>query len=172
MTSKDTTATEDNTHVSNSPIQPGMSISINVNNNTKNYATVVKKVKTHFTPIIPPRKEDAIIFPVVDDIANENYALAMIDTIKPENIRFVSRLFNGRVCIYLDSKSTVDHFMQEKGYIQIKYIKIAARRLINPAKKIILSNVSPIIPDDLLAKELIKATGPKLCSPVTYISGS
>lgn len=49
--------------------------------------------------------------------------------------------------------------MQDKGYIILNDIRINARRPVNPAKKVILSNAPPIIQHVFFEKELKQITG-------------
>jgi hypothetical protein len=57
-------------------------------------------------------KEAAIIFPIIDNVTNEQYLLALLEFIKPESIHYASgnfkRLF---LHIPIDSKLSVDDFI-------------------------------------------------------------
>lgn len=143
---------------------------INDNNTQTNYANVLKKGKSRsYAPTKIPTKEEAIVFPISNDSTNENYAEALLDTLQPDQIRFVSRMSNARLCVYLDSKQTVDHFMQHKGCITINNVRLNARRLLNPAKKLVLSNVGPNIPNDVIEAAL-RSLGLQLNSPIIYLN--
>lgn len=144
---------------------------MSVQGNNLMYSTVTKTRHPRTTMHVKtPSKEDAIIFPVIDNTTNEQYALALTESLKPDSIYFVSRMSNCRICIYLDSKITVNFFMQDKRYIILNDTRINARRLVNPTKKLILSNAPPIIPHEFLEKELKQITDLQLCSPVIYVN--
>lgn len=58
--------------------------------------------------------------------------------------------------------------MSTHGGIKLNNSFIPARRLVSPAKRIILSNVSPSLPHEIVEKEL-KQIGLKIVSPVRFI---
>ncbi len=133
------------------------------------YSSKLKKKPTKvIAPVRMPKKEDAIVFPIIENVSNETYVLALLECVKPESIIFASRMSNARLCIYLDSKATVDLFMEQYGYINLNDNRVVARRLINPAKKLLLSNVCPIIPNEIL-QDALQTAGLVLCSPIVYL---
>lgn len=73
--------------------------------------------------------------------------LAIGKIVKPINIIFVLRMSNNRFWIFLSSKQFLDNLMQHTQSININDQSIQIRRLINPAKRIIMSNVCPSIPN-------------------------
>lgn len=116
-----------------------------------------------------PKKDQAIVFPLVDDITNEEYINALCDFVQPSKILFSSRMSNGRFCVYLDCVATVDIFLQIHGEIVINGQTIEARRFVNPFKKLIISNVCPIIPHNVIEKELQDKVGLALQSPMFFL---
>ena len=72
---------------------------------------------------------------------------------------------NARICVYLDSKNTVHKFLNKIGVIQV----IEGKPLVNPAKRLLISNVCPIKPNDKIEFELTSQLGLKLASPVSYL---
>jgi hypothetical protein len=94
-----------------------------------------------------PNRQQAIVFNSIDGIPQKEYVLAIGKIVKPINIIFVSRISNNRFCIFLSSKQVLDNLMQHTQSIYINDHIIQIRRLINPAKRIILSNVCPSIPN-------------------------
>lgn len=115
-----------------------------------------------------PKKEQAIIFPVVEGLQVRDYVVATGDLVDPKEILFASRMSNNRVCLYFSSKNVVNDFIENHGGIQVNDIFISARKLILPAQRIILSNVSPCIPHSVVEEEL-KNKGLKLVSPMSFI---
>lgn len=76
---------------------------------------------------------------------------------------------NNRVCVYLSSKEVVQSFMVTHGAgINIADSFIPARRLITPAKRIVLSNVSPCIPHAII-EEALRSVKLKPVSPISFI---
>ncbi|KAL3267970.1 hypothetical protein HHI36_007106 [Cryptolaemus montrouzieri] len=62
---------------------------------------------------------------------------------------------NNRVCVYLANKNLVDRFMSDYGEITVNGEILKARKLISPADRIILSNVCPTIPHEILIDKLL-----------------
>ena len=93
----------------------------------------------------------------VNGIPLKSYIIEIGKSVNPANIRFVSRISQGRVCFYLDSKSTVDKLIDNNAKINIEYQIIEIRLLISKMKRIILSNVCPIIPHDEIMQVLEKS---------------
>lgn len=139
--------------------------------NSQNTTTVTAK-KTSFSNVLKasafPKKDQAIIYPVIEGIPVKDYVIGTGDIVGPQNVLYASRMSNNRVCIYLSSKELVNQFVNTNGGITINDIFIPVRKLILPAKRIILSNVSPCIPHYVLEDEL-KEKHLKLVSPVSNI---
>ncbi len=127
--------------------------------NRGSYSAVLKNIK----------KEHAIVFPITVDAPNESYVEALLPHVRPEQIIFAFRMSNQRLCIYFDNNKSVDSFLRSPGYITLNSTKISARRLVNPAKKLLLSNVCPAIPHEPIIEHLINKIGLKLCSPMVYV---
>lgn len=115
-----------------------------------------------------PRKEQAIIFPVIEGLQIRDYVVATGDLVDPKDILFASRMSNNRVCLYFSSKTIVNTFIEQHGGVEINDIFVPARKLILPAQRIILSNVSPCIPHEAI-EENLKEKGLKLVSPISFI---
>lgn len=127
----------------------------------KSYSTVLST--QHF-----PSREQAIIFPALEETRLQDYLLPLGSIIEPKNILFSSRLSNQRICMYLKSKEIVENFMENHGAIEVKGQCLRARRLVTPAERLVLSNVCPTIPHQLLADELNKLQL-NLISPITFL---
>lgn len=145
-------------------VERGASSSLHTNNG-KSFANVLKERQNKFNF---PERDQAIIFDSIDSTKKNDYIFGVGGLIGPKNIIFASRVSNGRICIYLSSKELLEKFMNEHGGITINENFIVARRLVSPAKRIILSNVSPSIPHDIVEKEL-KRFGLKVVSPISFI---
>lgn len=130
--------------------------------NNKSYSTVLTQTKY-------PSKNQAIIFPAIEDAKLQDYLLPLGEILEPKNIIYASRLSNSRICMYLTSQTIVDKFMNEhKGIIKINENIIQARRYVTPSERIVLSNVCPSIPNDILVKEM-ENIGIIPLSPMTHL---
>lgn len=115
-----------------------------------------------------PKKNQAIIFTALEGIPIKEYIVNLGNLIGPKNISFASKISNNRVCIYLSSKECVDSFISQHAGISIGDVYVAARRMITPANRVILSNVSPIIPHEII-ENVLKISGLKTVSPVSFV---
>ncbi|KAK2579155.1 hypothetical protein KPH14_011605 [Odynerus spinipes] len=96
--------------------------------------------------VVFPRKDQAIVSDAKEGISIENYVEAIGKIVNPTSICFISRISNNRICTFLSSKSLVEELVEKHPTIKINNIELEIRPLINRMKRIILSNVSPIIP--------------------------
>jgi len=97
-----------------------------------------------------PKKDQAVIFNTIEDIPQIEYIKAFSQLTNPNNIKFASRISNNRFCIYFANKNIVEQIITKQPYIIINNKEIAFRRLINQAKRVIVSNVQPVIPHDVI----------------------
>ncbi|CAI6369907.1 unnamed protein product [Macrosiphum euphorbiae] len=110
------------------------------------------------------------IFESMDNIPQIEYVIAISKIIPPKNIKFVSRMSNNRFCVYFNDKNTVDLLIKNHPIIKLNDLtSIKIRRLVNPTKRIIISNVSPAIPNDKIIVEL-QNRNIQLLSPITHIN--
>ena len=109
-----------------------------------------------------PSKEQAIVIDATDKVTIKEYINKVASIISASNIRFVSRISNNRICMFLASKEIADNLTKTHKDITINDIVLNIRPLISNHKRIIISNVCPIIPHEVieieLAKRNIKAT--------------
>ncbi|KAJ3658880.1 hypothetical protein Zmor_010596 [Zophobas morio] len=105
-----------------------------------------------------PSKEQAIVLTAINDTKLIEYVLAIGNVVTAKNVLFASRMSNDRICIYLSDKSCVDQIISEHSTIVVNDNEVNVRRLINPAKRIIFSNVCPSIPH-IVIENLVKQAG-------------
>jgi len=114
---------------------------------TLNFASIAAKE-------ITPNREQAIVFNSIDGIPQKDYVIAIGQIVQPKNILFISRISNNRFCIFLNSKEILDSLMSKTPVIVINGHEIQLRRLLNPAKRIVISNVCPSIPNSTILRAL------------------
>lgn len=115
-----------------------------------------------------PKKEQAIVLGAIEGPKLGDYVKAIGEITGPKNITFASRMSNNRICIYLSSVQAVDNLVKSHGKVTVLDTEICIRRLITPAKRIIVSNASPYIPHETIATAL-KAIGLKLVSQISFL---
>lgn len=130
----------------------------------QSYVAAVKTVPQTTTPT----KKQAIVMHAVESLKLFDYIKALSEIVGPKNILFASKISNQRICIYLSNIEIVDDLIKTYDKITIGDIEIPIRRLINPAKRIIISNVCPHIPNNIVESAL-KNLGLKLASPVSHL---
>lgn len=127
----------------------------------KSYATVTQNQTF-------PTKDQAVVIDSIDSIQIKDYAQALSKIIDPKMIRFISRISNNRICIFLATKLIADELVDEHKCIVINGIELTIRSLISRNKRVILSNVCPIIPHVVIESKLneLKITA---VSPITFL---
>lgn len=79
-----------------------------------------------------PKRDQTIVFPLLEDTTNEEYAEAVGSIGPPSKVIFQSRMFKERMCFYFDTATTANNFMNDHGEIKIRDQSLQARYLINP----------------------------------------
>uniref|UniRef100_A0A6P7F1Y5 Uncharacterized protein LOC114324327 n=1 Tax=Diabrotica virgifera virgifera TaxID=50390 RepID=A0A6P7F1Y5_DIAVI len=136
--------------------------------NTPMYSTIASQQTTPKLPV----KEQAIIFSSINGAKLQDYLLQLGPLVQPKNIIYSSRIsnnrVNNRVCVYLSRKAVVDDFLNKTGSIKINNEVLLARRLVTPSERLLLSNVHPTIPQEMLIN-ILQNLGLKLMSPITCL---
>lgn len=134
-----------------------------INTTQMNYANAMKRQNTHF-----PGKEQAIIIPTIENTQIIEYLKAIGNIVGGKNITFASKIANKRICIYLNNKEMVDKLIISNPSIKINNTTLQIRKLINPAIRIVISNVCPYIPHDIIEK-CFEEIGIKTVSPISFM---
>lgn len=130
-----------------------------------NYANATK---TTLAPVFP-KKEQAIILNAVENLTLTDYVVAIGELVpQPKNIIFAFYMSNKRVCIFLSSVDLVNNIVKNHSSLQIQNNDVGIRRLITPARRVILSNISPTIPHAYL-EQILKDLKLKVVSPVSFL---
>ena len=115
-----------------------------------------------------PKKNQAIIFNTIDGIPQIEYIKAISLITNPSNIKFASRISNNRFCIYFANSNIVNDIINRCQTITVDNNNIELRRLENQAKRIIISNVSPIIPHTYIT-DALNLIGINTLTPITFL---
>ncbi|PSN40972.1 hypothetical protein C0J52_22711 [Blattella germanica] len=95
-----------------------MSSNSNVVNPSQSYSTITQS---------GPTKDQAIVIEAHDGIPIKDYIYAIGKLTDPTNIRFVSRISNNRICIYLANKKSVEEICTHYPRIEINNIHLESR---------------------------------------------
>jgi len=112
--------------------------------------------------------EQAIVMNSVDGIKQIQYIIALNKIPDAINIISASRISNNRFCVFLKSQQIANDIINKYSAIHIDNIEIPIRKLINPSKRIILSNVYPAIPNNIIIEALVNLDI-KITSPYTAL---
>lgn len=115
-----------------------------------------------------PKKDQAIILDSIEGITLREYLIALSSITPASTIRFISRISNARICIYLDSKKTADYLIEEKKNVTINKNLFEIKSLISRNKRIVLSNVCPVIPNKVI-EEKFEEMKIKIMSPISFM---
>lgn len=134
--------------------------------------TFAEKTKQKITPLISfshPSEEQGVIFEHIDGLKIRDYLLAIYKLVGgAKNIIAASRVSGGKVIIFLSSREIVEKFQSEHGGFKIGENYVVTRKLKAPSVKIILSNVSPIIPNAVIEASLTQL-GLKPITPISIL---
>lgn len=115
-----------------------------------------------------PKKDQAIVMHALEQIKIVEYVKSIGAIVGARNIIFASRISNNRICIYLANSQTVDVLLNSHESIKVADTEVPIRRLVTPAKRLLISNVCPSIPHEILEAAL-KGIGLKLVSPISFL---
>ena len=112
-----------------------------------------------------PRKEQAVIIESLEGYTNDDYIDGLEKLVQPTDIRFMSKISGARVCVFLANEKLVEHLTNKT--VQVKDSLLKIRPFIEKNKRVVISNVNPIIPDEVV----LNALKNKGIIPVSSIHG-
>lgn len=115
-----------------------------------------------------PTKEQAIVMDSTTDAHIQDYIHSIAAFVKPELIKFASRISINRVCIYLANKQLIEELVTKHSKIKVNNSILQIRPLITKSARVVMSNVCPIIPHTVIENELTKL-GIKLRSTISFL---
>lgn len=117
---------------------------------------------------ILPSKEQAIVLDAIEGVPIHEYAIALESIIGPVNIRHLSRIVNNQICIYVATKEVAEKLVSEHKYVEIQSKQITIRPLISQNKRLILSNIPPIISNEII-RVMLKESKINSISSITVL---
>jgi len=134
------------------------------------FADITKSKIVPHTEFNYPDKKQAIIFKHIENVKILDYLKAFLSVIiEPKAVVAASRVSNNRVIIFLDSVDRVQNLLLNHKSFQLGDKTIYIHRLRSPTSKIILSNVSPTIPNEVLQEYLTKNLQLECTSPISIL---
>lgn len=86
----------------------------------------------------------------LEGLTIRDYALGIGSIIGPTNIHYILKISQGRVCTFLSSEEIARHLVDKQKSVIICTHTIELRAYVSRTKRLILSNVSPLIPCRIL----------------------
>jgi len=99
---------------------------------------------------VTPKMSQAIVMNSLDGIKQIQYIIALSKITDANNIISASCISYNRFCVFLRNQQITNDIINKHSSIFIDNIEIPIRKLINPAKRIILLNVYPAISNNLI----------------------
>ncbi|CAG5096393.1 Similar to Transposon TX1 uncharacterized 82 kDa protein (Xenopus laevis) [Cotesia congregata] len=110
-----------------------------------------------------------IIIESIDKVKIEDYAKAIGDIIGAKEVRFISRISNNRVCIYVSTKELADNLIEKQKNVVISGVTLKIKPLFTRNKRIIISNVHPFIPHQVIENALISEYKIQPVSKISFL---
>lgn len=137
------------------------------------HPTFAEKARKKIQPLTTfnyPTEEQGIIFQHFEGAKIRDYLLAIYQLVGgASNIVAASRVSGGRVIVFLANKDLVENFQKKYGGFQFQNTFIKTRKLKAPSTKLIISNVSPTVPNVAIEDLLTKTLKLKLASPISIL---
>lgn len=125
--------------------------------------------QTYANAAFVPKRDQAIVIDSLEGCTIDDYLDGLEQLLELSNVKFISKISGGRVCIYLANKSTVEALSNKQ--VQVKNHTLAIRPLLEKNKRVVISNASPSIPNEVLIQAL-KNIGIVPVSQMHYIRAS
>ena len=93
-----------------------------------------------------------MLFQAIEGASLEHHVEAVSKEIPPSCIKYASRISNGRICLYLDNEEEINKLIATGFSLNGFFVEV--RRLETTSRKVVLSNVSPELPDSVLMESL------------------
>lgn len=115
-----------------------------------------------------PSKDQAIIIEAHEGLTIKDYVSKLSTFINPSDIRFVSRIANNRICVFLSSKKIANYLTDNHQTFTINDIEVSVRPLLSKHVRVIISNVCPVIPHEVI-KNALQQSNIQISSNITFI---
>lgn len=117
-----------------------------------------------------PKDDQGIVFNAIRDYRLRDYLVAIKDPIGgPQNVIAISKVSGNRIVLFLKNAEIADAFIGEQGGFTMNEDFIECRKLKAPTKKIIFSNVSPTIPNEILQQYITNELSIKILSGISIL---
>lgn len=142
----------------------------NISSTPPSYSDKVKKKITPMLDFEHPTEDQGIILNYIPELKLIDYLQAIKSIVKEaKHIIAASRVSNNKIIVFLANKNMVNDIVHTHEGITIGQHFIKARKLNSSSRKIILSNVSPIIPNTVIEQYLKNNLQLQLASHISLL---
>lgn len=141
----------------------------NTINNNNSYANRLKNSnkKNTIRNINYPKRDQSILLTAHDEIQIKDYLSEIAKYIEPSKIIGISRIGQGKICMYLDSKETADFMLQEHKYISVTDKLVELEKRDKPTTKVII-HCCLSLPNEIIEAKF-RELNIKTDSPITFL---
>ena len=124
----------------------------NNDHSTRPGTSAPNTVTSDADPFINITRDNGVVFKVEDNVPIAAYVDAFTDLLNPNSVVSASRISNGRAAIYLKTRQDVEDAVMYGFKYNETFIEVSP--MVQPTTRLILSNVYPEIPNDVLNRNL------------------
>lgn len=119
-----------------------------------------------------PTEDQAIVLDISSGFPNRKYTDALLAHINPSDIKYMSRISGARFCLFLSQASLVKKLVEEVQFLQVEEHQVKIYPLATKAKKVTISNASPVISNSAIKRYLVSSLGVRTSSSVTELKAN
>ncbi|KAJ8688456.1 hypothetical protein QAD02_024251 [Eretmocerus hayati] len=116
-----------------------------------------------------PGKDQALIIEAIQGYTNDDYIDGLEKLLDPREIEYISKITGNRICVFLSNKNLAAPLTTKK--VQVVDHSLDIKSLIEQNKKVIISNVNPVLPNQVIINAL-KNHGVNPVSSITELRAS
>ena len=113
-----------------------------------------------------PKNDQAIIMESLPDCTNDDYLDGLEQIININDVVCISKISGSRIIVFLSKKSLADQLKDKK--VLVKNNSVNIRPYIESNKRVVISNISPVVPNEIIT-DALKKIGIIPVSQIIYI---
>lgn len=121
---------------------------------------------------VRPTEEQAIVLDISSGFANRKYTDALLEFIKPTEIKYMSRISGARFCLFLSEAALVKKLVDEVKILSVEGHPVKISPLVQKSKKVIISNASPVLSNSAIKRYLLSELNVRVTSSVSELKAN
>lgn len=118
---------------------------------------------------VRPSEDQAIVLDISSDYPNRKYTDALLEHIKPTEIKYMSRISGAWFCLFLSDVDVAKKLVEEIKTLRVENRDVLISLLVKKSKKVIISNVSPVLSNTAIKRFLATTVGVRVTSSVAEL---